>query len=192
MLPLAFPKADPPNLIRLHGEPYTFVKHTPGMSLTLDLRLTRFLQRLALRRSRLLISPSYHHAHEIRAELGMRALPVEVVPNVIAEELLRSGESATDVAGSLTGPIVLFVGRLERRKGVLLLLEAAGKILAETPDVHLVLAGGRHASVAEKDVDDLLRQPARYEARPPARPCLLGKAARLVSESGVVCLALLL
>src|SRR5579871_2862746 len=37
-LPLRMP--DLPSIIRLHGEPYTFVKHTPDGPLTLDLRLS--------------------------------------------------------------------------------------------------------------------------------------------------------
>src|SRR5262249_3214504 len=34
-----------PFVIRLHGEPYTFCKYTPGVRLTAALRLTRMLQR---------------------------------------------------------------------------------------------------------------------------------------------------
>jgi glycosyltransferase involved in cell wall biosynthesis len=37
--------------------------------------------------------------------------------------------------------VVLFVGRLERRKGVDVLIAAANKFLASAPDAHLVLAG---------------------------------------------------
>lgn len=40
-----------------------------------------------------------------------------------------------------SGRIVLFVGRLERRKGVDLVLEAAPRILADDPDAHIVIAG---------------------------------------------------
>ncbi|MHB1422890.1 MAG: glycosyltransferase [Gemmataceae bacterium] len=162
MLLLAYHRSLLPSVIRLHGEPYTFVKHTPDLPLTLDLRWTRFLQRWALRRARLLISPSYRHAREIREELGKSAPPLEVVPNVISEDLLRVGsESTADTACSLVdvvGPIVLFVGRLERGKGVPLLLQAASRVLAEVLDVHFVLVGGRQANLAEKDLNDLLKQ----------------------------------
>lgn len=40
-----------------------------------------------------------------------------------------------------SGKMILFIGRLERRKGVDLILEAAPSMLRSTPDAHLVLAG---------------------------------------------------
>jgi glycosyltransferase involved in cell wall biosynthesis len=222
-LPLRMP--DLPSIIRLHGEPYTFVRHTPDVPLTFDLRLSRLLQRLALRRVRLLLSPSARHAQEIREELGKGGPPLEIVPNALAEEIFalsnmsetssvfslaqpfRAGDS--DVSGgdfgplgppsapeglkaqrseglkaqsfpsappspalkgwanekttpetiqALDGPIVLFVGRLERGKGVLLLLQAASRVLADVPHAHFVLAGGRHPTLRQEDLEECLRQ----------------------------------
>ena len=79
MLLLALFWRKAPVLIRLHGEQYTFVKYTPGMRLTMGLRLARLLQRIALRRVKLLISPSHAHAREIQSELGASQPPIVVV-----------------------------------------------------------------------------------------------------------------
>jgi glycosyltransferase involved in cell wall biosynthesis/LmbE family N-acetylglucosaminyl deacetylase len=159
MLFLALLLPQLPSLIRLHGEPYTFVKHTPDLPLTLDLRLSRFLQRVALRRVRLLLSPSFRHAREIREELGKGGPPLEIVPNTIENV---SGSSAAPIAEEIEeemdGPVVLFVGRLERGKGVLLLLQAASRVLADMPNAHFVLAGGRHPTLAEEDLEQCLRR----------------------------------
>ncbi len=167
-LPLLMPFL--PSIIRLHGEPYTFVKHTPDLPLTLDLRLCRILQRIALRRVRLLISPSIRHANEIWQELGKASPPLEVVPNVIAEELFAyANGTETSIKHEIDGPIVLFVGRLEHGKGVLLLLRAARRILADVPNAHFVLAGARHPALAEKEIGKLL-----HELPDPKRIHLLG------------------
>ena len=72
MLLVALLSKRTPLLIRLHGEQYTFHKYTPGLRLSLGVRLSRMLQRVALRRATLLVSPSYAHAHEIQNELGPR------------------------------------------------------------------------------------------------------------------------
>ena len=73
-----------PLVIRLHGERYTFHKYCPELSLTAELRLSRILQRAALRRARILIAPSRTHAREINAELGAGSPPIEVIPNTLA------------------------------------------------------------------------------------------------------------
>jgi glycosyltransferase involved in cell wall biosynthesis len=50
-----------------------------------------------------------------------------------------------DLRGELgfSGPIVLYVGNLERYQGIDLLLSAFGQIVNQLSDVHLVLIGGR-------------------------------------------------
>ncbi len=142
---------DVPLVIRLHGETYTFHKYTPGLSLTPGLRLSRMLQRAALRRARVLISPSQAHASEISAELRKRHPPIEVIPNCVDLERLPS------LRGVERDPtMVLYVGRLERVKGVLLLLEAAGRVVQRLPNIHFVLAGASHPTVSQMEIDTLV------------------------------------
>jgi glycosyltransferase involved in cell wall biosynthesis len=156
---------------RLHGEQYTFVKYTPNLPLTLGLRLSRIVQRMALRRTRLLLSPSKAHAQEIIAELGSDRPPIKIIPNTVAlpkssYQTLAEGEEdwtasdAQKVADSglpmTKGPIVLFVGRLERRKGVSVLLESARLVLAEIRTVHFFLAGGHQPTLAVEYLERLV------------------------------------
>jgi glycosyltransferase involved in cell wall biosynthesis len=152
---------DVPYAIRLHGEPYTFIKYTPGAKLTLGFRLCRVLQGYALRRARLLISPSRAHAYEIAEELGCNRPPIEVVANALSREM---GEAKSEIGNPKSeiripeGPIILYVGRLERGKGVPILLRAAARVLEEVPTAHLVLAGAEHPSLPRFELDALLRQ----------------------------------
>jgi glycosyltransferase involved in cell wall biosynthesis len=61
------------------------------------------------------------------------------------------------VAALESGRIVLFIGRLERRKGVDLIVEAAAEILRSDPSAHLVLAG--------RDVEGWMARPIAPELR---------------------------
>ncbi len=128
-----------PVIIRLHGEQYTFHKHTPGISLPVPVRLSRVLQRIALRRGRVLISPSDIHAREIANELGPRHPPIVVIPNNIecGNEWVPAGAGATRRETAT----VLYVGRIERLKGILVLLEAIAQVARVIPDVRFVFAG---------------------------------------------------
>ncbi len=142
-------------VVRLHGEPYTFRKYTPGARLSLGLRLCRLLQRVPLRRARLLISPSRAHAAEIARELGSIHPPFEVVPNVLAPCLIEAGrtERVPSSAPAIKGRIVLYAGRLEHGKGILPLLEAATEVLRTVPDAHFVLAGTRHPELPAEELE---------------------------------------
>jgi glycosyltransferase involved in cell wall biosynthesis len=50
-------------------------------------------------------------------------------------------------------PTVLFVGRLDRVKGVPLLLEAAQRVISEKPDTRFVLAGNEHPTLTRSEVE---------------------------------------
>ncbi len=58
-----------------------------------------------------------------------------------------NGERLTDLTGS-TGPIVMYVGNLERYQGIDLLVEAFARAQREVPDAQLVVIGG-----ADGDID---------------------------------------
>ncbi len=139
-----------PLVIRLHGEEYTVRKYTPDLPLSIHVRLSRLLQRMALRRARLLISPSQAHAVEIAAELKEPHPPIEVMPNVIPPGYGADDQAADDESA----PMVLYVGRLERGKGILALLEAARYVLDEMPNAQFVLAGAPHPNLPKVTLNE--------------------------------------
>lgn len=143
-----------PIVVRLHGEVYTFHKYTPGLSLSPAVRLSRILQRFALRRARLLISPSYAHAQEIEVELESACASIEVIPNTVVLPVENEIFSSSDAdLLPLNEPYILYVGRLERRKGVPTLLEAASLVLRDIPSIHFVLAGGNHPTLSQEEIE---------------------------------------
>ena len=141
-----------PLVVRLHGEQYTFHKYTPGLPMTVGLRLSRILQRSALRRASFLISPSQAHAQEIKQELGGKGFSIGTILNSIDLNQIQPGiDISTDQR------TVLFVGRLERRKGVPVLLAAARLVIKEHPSVRFVLAGASHPTLPQAEIDSLIR-----------------------------------
>lgn len=56
----------------------------------------------------------------------------------------------------LTGPLIGIVGRLQRWKGMHVLVEAMPKVLQHYPDAHCVIVGGKHD--LEADYEDYLKQ----------------------------------
>src|SRR6267142_5698998 len=153
MLLVAMFSRNVPVIIRLHGEQYTFHKYTPGLRLTLGVRLSRVLQRIALRRAKLLISPSFAHAREIQRELGKSHPPIVVVPNGLS---VQSVERDLEVQRS--PQTVIYVGRIERLKGMSTLLQAASKTRESFPQTHFVFAGGFHSSLSEVEFRSLVHQ----------------------------------
>lgn len=145
-------------ITRLHGEHYTFHKYTPDLPLTLGIRLSRRLQRLAIKNSHHLISPSKSHAAEIRSEIGDQCPPVSIIPNPISMSDIPDAPDKIGIDIPDQDPVILYVGRLERRKGVPLLLRAARLVLEHFPDAHFVFAGGRHPSLHLDDLNDMTRE----------------------------------
>ncbi len=131
--------------IRLHGERYTFARHLPGR-LALELRLSRALQRRALRGVQGLSAPSAAHALEIRSELGSRLPALTVIPNPLPSDFASPALARRE---SSPTPRLLFVGRLQDVKGVVPLLRAFAVLRRRRPELRLELVGSFHPSLPE-------------------------------------------
>lgn len=144
-----------PLVIRLHGEQYTYHKYTPDLKLTLGIRVSRQLQRFGIKKAKALTSPSRSHATEISAELKGHHQSITVISNAVT---FPNPITCKVQAEKQTQPLVLYVGRLERVKGVPLLLEAAGSIIKAAPEVQFVLAGTNHPNLPQTQIKELLEQ----------------------------------
>lgn len=142
-------------VLRLHGEEFTFQQYAPGMSVSPAQHLSRRLQRLPLLRAHSLVSPSYAHAHEISRELGHHSPPINVIPHGLDSmwtELDVQHRKAT------RDSVVLFLGRIERMKGILDLFTAFARVIQICPKARLIVAGGSHPSIAKFEVVQKLRE----------------------------------
>lgn len=133
----------PPIVIRLHSH-LELVRRLNRQGPSWDSRLAAYLEARALRRGRLLVANSHALADELARDYGYPRAFIEVLP--LGVELARfSGQRDARLKERLELPpetvIALFVGRIERRKGVERLIEAFAVAAARLPYLHLVLAG---------------------------------------------------
>lgn len=146
---------DVPTCVRLHS-PARLIMETYGAD-PRDVEATATLEQVALARADVRVSPSRYLARVAEATLGV-APPVHVVPNGIDLELADRDEGIDVVERFGLPPageaVLLFSsGRLERRKGIDVLVDACLPLLAERPHVHLVLAGADGEQVMASSIE---------------------------------------
>jgi len=106
-----------------------------ALPLTSEVRWCDYLERYQTLRARALTSPSRKMVEIARPWLRTDK-PIQVVPNPI-----DTREFSPEGPRSDLGRYFFYTGRLERRKGVHILLAAFRQIQQEFPDLKLVLAG---------------------------------------------------
>jgi glycogen synthase len=119
----------------------------------------RGLERLQTRRSDALISPSAHLLEWSRKLWPIGGIPAEVVPNTVDVRRVRrlaEGGAPTEVAGE--GPLVVFTGRLEQRKGTHVLVEAMRRVWQARPEARLAMAGGHDGEWEGRPMSAHLRE----------------------------------
>lgn len=99
----------------------------------------------SVRRADAVIAVSEHTRRELLALTAVDPAKVHVVPNAIPRRFFAPGDPDGDAAVlrqlGIAPPFVLFVGTIEPRKNVIVLLEAFHRLLAGGRRVQLVLAG---------------------------------------------------
>jgi len=140
--------------IRLHGEQFTFDAMTPCYKIGLHIRLARWIQRKAIRNVDILTAPSSTHARLIESEVGLKDGTVQTIPNPMQ---MPNSDKLPPVN---TEPSVtfLFVGRIERSKGILESLKAFPAILKEIPNAQLKIAGRFYPSLSENLIRNLIQE----------------------------------
>jgi glycogen(starch) synthase len=100
------------------------------------------LERDQTRRSDALLAPTRSILDWTRRLWDVGELPAAVVPNAVdVDRVRRLAAAGAPPEPWPDGPVVLFAGRLEPRKGVHVLAEAMRQVWREDPAVTLVLAG---------------------------------------------------
>jgi len=103
--------------------------------LTVDKRLTMALERVAVRRSDLIVTHSQYNAKAAARLYRLDPASIPVIPHGVT---IPPATPERDKRGHLR---LLYVGRLERRKGIQILLSAIPSVLDVVPDLEIIIAG---------------------------------------------------
>jgi glycogen synthase len=140
---LALERRPVPLVLRLHTPAFLTERTNEQRADALDRRAVELLERFAVRRADLLTAPSVAVARAVGERWRLPAGRVAVVPNPVDEELFSPANhdgGRADRRGEQRA-VVLCVARLERIKGVDVIVEALPELLSRHPDVELRLTG---------------------------------------------------
>lgn len=123
-----------PTVIKLHT-PLKFSYILNGLRPNMDIYIQNFLCRFMVSRARLVTSPSCAMLEKIKTIWRMNTEKFRVIPNPIDDNIFKPDNYSSD------SDYILYVGRLEKRKGVHILLEAFLKLSKIYPDIKLIMIG---------------------------------------------------
>jgi glycosyltransferase involved in cell wall biosynthesis len=135
---LVMPHRTFPIVVKLHTGTYWNWKFN-GRALRTGDRLTAWMERVSIRRADLTISPSQALIDLNRSQGGYLANGQEAI--VVRNPINTAQFRKLGQRPPLSGPYVMFAGRIEERKGVRALFKAMKHVWFEYPDLKLVLAG---------------------------------------------------
>jgi glycogen synthase len=125
-----------PTVVRLHTPAFLTEQANRQRGDALDRRAVESLERFAARRADLLTAPSQALARAVSERWRLDASSVRIVANPVDAELF-----SPDGAPPASRPTVLCAGRLERVKGVDVLVQALPALLERHPRLLLRLVG---------------------------------------------------
>ncbi len=129
-----------PLAIRLYTPHSKFIaEHLHNVTASFDHQFVAMLERVAMLSADIITSPSNDLADYVAEDLGYPREKIDLIRNPIDPDVFSpDGECALPPAEGLR---VLFVGRLEERKGIKYLVEAIPEILKTCPDTEFVIIG---------------------------------------------------
>jgi glycogen(starch) synthase len=114
--------------------------------------LVDYLERDQTRRSAVMYAPTNAIARDVGFKWGIAPELIQVIPNSIDLGAVRKA-GASEVTRQLPARFIVFVGRLEVRKGIVPLGQALPAVLSAYPELHAVLVGdedpGSAAEIAQ-------------------------------------------
>ncbi|MBK9146151.1 MAG: glycosyltransferase family 4 protein [Candidatus Melainabacteria bacterium] len=129
-----------PLLIRLYTPHSKFIaEEFHNVTPSFDHQLVAMLERVAMLNADVITSPSEDLADFVSRDLGYPREAIKIIRNPIDTGVFSpEGEKAIEPDGRLT---VMFIGRLEERKGISYLVDAVPKIVREFDNVRFVIIG---------------------------------------------------
>lgn len=129
-----------PQVIRLYTPHSKFIaEKLHNVVPSFDHQFVAMLERIAMLQTDVLTSPSNDLAQFVAGDLGLPVERIQIVRNPIDTSVFTpEGELALSKSDKLR---IVFVGRLEGRKGITYLVDAIPLVVAQYPNVEFVIIG---------------------------------------------------
>ena len=149
---------DVPIVVRCHMPTFALRKFYAPEEMPYDTQITSWCEKVVIRQADAITAPSHFMATLISNECGIPLERIKVIPNPVDTAAFRpKGFPLTDKS-----IIIIYVGRLERAKGVKILAEAIPRVLAEIPYARFIYVGQDRSSACggsqRKELERLLTQ----------------------------------
>lgn len=123
-----------PYVVRLHSQNWLWRKQCNEPGVRSD-SIERHLEGVTLRRASAITAPSGIVSEDIRLECGLDDRPIQIIPYPVDTEEFKPAPK------DQSRKMVLFVGRVEKRKGADVLLRALPRVLEKHPDCEFAFVG---------------------------------------------------
>ncbi len=130
-----------PFVVRCHTPTFVLRNFFEPGEFPYDTRVISACEKDVIRRAHAVTAPSNAMAQQIAEATGIERVKISVIPNPVPSYGSNGNGNGKKQLRSENELTVLYVGRLERFKGVTILAEAIPHVLREFPNVRFVLAG---------------------------------------------------
>lgn len=128
-----------PFVVRCHTPTFILKDYYTRREMPYDTAIISLAEKYLIRRAPALTAPSCDMAHQITETTDVRLERITVVPNALTlSDFQPPNDLPVQSSDSLT---ILFVGRLERAKGVQVLAQAIPQIVSQLPGAHFIFIG---------------------------------------------------
>jgi len=129
-----------PFVVRCHTPTFVLSDFFKADELPFDTKLISACEQQTIRRAHALTAPSSDMAQRIAEATGVARDQIAVIPNPLAVAA-SNGNGLKSKAKKGISPTILYVGRIERAKGIGVLAAAIPEVLGRVPQAHFVVAG---------------------------------------------------
>ncbi|MFV9505985.1 MAG: glycosyltransferase family 4 protein [Oscillochloridaceae bacterium umkhey_bin13] len=138
-----------PLVIRLHGDQFTFTKHSQSY-ISIGMRINRAMTLIALRKAHSITAPSRFAVQEAVNQLGWSTKRVQIIANPINPMFLEQTTSHVPLSLISADQVkIIYTGRIERCKGTLILFRSIPIVVRKLPHARFVVVGGQHVSISD-------------------------------------------
>lgn len=137
-----------PVIVRCHTPMFILKQYAPTGSIHYDTRVITWMEKVSIQAADGLTAPSADMSKVIQSSCPLNGKSIVVIPNPLDTNLFcRADQSHRNPDRDLT---ILHVGRLDRIKGLEVLIQAATVLVKHCPSIHFVLVGGGPVGYFEK------------------------------------------